>query len=109
MELKLNIYTDESLREVSHTVTADKLKIPYKVSMYIIQSFDGLDINNQDDIIKYLSQNIDKLDKIIKATFGLTDSELECIETTELIDTALELYRWGIDKISSIKGGSKNV
>lgn len=107
--MKLTIYTDDSLVEVNKVVEADKLKIPYKVSMYVIQSLDDINLDNTDDVLKFITKNIDKLDKIIKATFGITDSELECIETTELIETGKEIYKWVIDKVGSIKGGSKNV
>lgn len=109
MELKLNIYKDESLTEVDRVVTADKLKIPYKVSTYIIQSLDDVNLSDNNDLLQFIVKSVDKMDRIIKATFNITDSELELIETTELIDTLKELYRWGIEKINGLKGGEKNV
>lgn len=108
--MKLTIYTDDNLTEVARVVEADKVKIPYKVSMYIIQSFDGINLDDTDAIFNVITKSADKLDKIIKATFNVSDSELECVDTSDLIDTAMELYKWGITKIASIKGGdSKNV
>lgn len=109
MNMKLTVYTDDSLTEVAKVVEADKLKIPYRVSMYIVQSLDNVSLNNEDDLIAFVSKNIGYMDKIIKATFNVTDSELECIETTELIDMVKELYIWGINKLNSIGGNSKNV
>lgn len=111
MLLKLNVYTDESLTEISRVCEADGLKIPYRVSMYIIQSLDGIELNDQDDILKFITGNIDKMDKIIKATFKVSEDELDCIDTMELIDTIKALYQWGISKVNSLKNGnnSKNV
>lgn len=111
MLLKLNVYTDESLTEIKRTCEADKLKIPYKVAMYIIQSLDDISLDNEDDIIKFVTGNIDKMDKIIKATFGVSESELECVDAGELIETIKELYKWAMEKINTLKSGNneKNV
>ena len=111
MNLRLNVYTDESLTEVCRTCVADKLKIPYRVAMYLVQSLDSLSLNNEDDILKFVTGNVDKMDKIIKATFGMTDAELECVDASELIGVLKELYQWGIDKVKTLKreGDRKNV
>ena len=110
MNLVLNIYTDDTLTEVKRQAEADRLKIPYRVAIYIGQSLDTLDLKNDDDIFKFVTSNLDKLDKIIKATFGVSDTELECVDVAELGAVAIELYKWGIEKINSLKGNnSKNV
>lgn len=109
MNLVLNIYTDDSLTDIKRTVEADKLKIPYRVSVFLIQSLDNTEINSDEDLVKFVSRNIDKMDKILKATFGITDTELDCIDSGELIEVLKELFRWGIEKINSIKkSNSKN-
>lgn len=110
MKLVLNIYTDDTLTEVKRVAEADRLKVPYRVAMYIGQSLDTVDLKNEDDIFKFVTGSLDKLDKIVKATFGVTDTELECVDVAELGAVAVELYKWGIDKINSLKGdNSKNV
>lgn len=111
MLLKLNIYTDESLVDLKRTCEADRLKIPYRVAMYLISSLDGLDINNNEDLVKFISSNTDKMDKIIKATFGVSESELDCIDGAELLGAIKELYVWAAQKMSDLKGeeNSKNV
>lgn len=111
MELVLNIYTDDTLTEVKRVAKADRLKIPYRVAVYIGQSLDTLDLKDEDDIFKFVTGSLDKLDKIIKATFGLTDSELECVDVAELGTVGVEIYKWGIEKLNSLKNGkdSKNV
>lgn len=110
MNLVLNIYTDETLTEVKRVAEADRLKIPYRVAMTVAQSLDELDINNQDDLLKAITGNLDKVDKIIKATFAVTDTELECVDVAELGNVVMEIYKWGLEKINSLKGGNeKNV
>lgn len=111
MLLKLNVYTDESMNEVKRVCEAEKLRIPYRVGMYIIQSLDTVNLNNEDDIFKFITSNVDKMDKIIKATFGVTDSELDCVDGSELVAVLVELYKWGLEKIADLKSGkdSKNL
>ena len=104
MKLALNVYTDDCLTEIKKTVEADRLKIPYRVSLYVAQSLDGMDLKSKDDIFNYIIKNLDKVDKIIKATFGLSESEMECIDLMELGSVGVEIYKWAIEKINSLKG-----
>ena len=109
MELKLTVYKDDCLTEVDRTEVADKLKIPYRVSMYIIKSLDHVNLDNESDLMGFITSNVEYMDKILKATFNLSDHDLECIDTSDLLDTIVALYKWGIEKINSINGGgSKN-
>lgn len=110
MNLVLHIYEDENLSKVKREATADKLKIPYRVAMSLISLLDNTDINSEKDLIKLVSSMPDKLDKIIKATFDVTEAELECVDAAELVAVAKDLYGWAMDKITGIKGGndSKN-
>lgn len=107
MELRLNVYTDDSLTEIKRVAEADRLKIPYRVAIYIGQSLDTLNIDSEKDLLKFVTGNLDKLDKIIKATFGLSEIELECVDVAELGAVAVELYKWGIDKLKSLKGDNE--
>ena len=110
MNLVLNIYTDDTLTTLKRQAEADRLKIPYRVAMYIGQSLDTVSLKSEDDILKFITGNLDKVDKIIKATFGVTDTELECVDVSELGAVASEVYKWGIEKLNSLKGNnSKNV
>ena len=109
MNLVLNIYTDDTLTQVKRVAEAERLKIPYRVAMYIGQSLDTVNFKNEEDILKFVTGNLEKLDKIIKATFGVTDTELECVDVGELGAVAVDLYKWGIEKLQSLKGdNSKN-
>ena len=104
MTLKLNIYTDETLAHIDRVAQADELKIPYRAAMQIIQSLDGLNIDNSEKIIQILTKNITQVDKIIKATFKISDSELDLINSGELINVCKQLYSWAIGKVNNLKG-----
>lgn len=106
--MTLNIFTDDTLTELKRTVEADRLKIPYRVAIFLIQSLDELDIESDNDLVKFISANIDKLDKIIKATFGVSETELDCIESTELISVLKELFKWGIENVNKLGNNPKN-
>ena len=108
MKLVLNIYTDESLTEVKRVVEADRLKIPYRVVTYIAQSLETVDLDNQNDLLNFVVFNVDKLDKVIKATFGVTEAEMDCIDLAELGSVAREIYEWGVEKFKGLGGNSKN-
>lgn len=110
MNLVLNIYTDDELTEIKRVAEADRMKIPYRVSLYLIKSLEGIDVNNQNEILNFIGKSTDKLDKVIKATFKVSESELECIDTMDLVPIAMELYNFAIEKIKSIQGNKeKNV
>lgn len=110
MNLVLNIYTDETLTEVKRVAEADRLKIPYRVAVYIGQSLDKLDLKNDSDLLNLVGGNIEYLDKIIKATFGVSELELDCIDAGELGAVGMEIYKWGLEKLKNLKVGndSKN-
>ena len=110
MRLALTIYTDETLTEKKRVVEADRLKIPYRVAIYIGESLDKIDLKATDAVFKFVTGSLDKLDKIIKATFGLSEAELDCVDVAELGAVGVELYKWGMEKLQSMRGGtdSKN-
>lgn len=107
MKLLLNVYTDDTLIELKRTVEADRLKIPYRVAITVAESLDGVNLDNVDDVIKLISGNAGYVDKIIKATFKVTDLELECVDVAELGAVAMEIYKWTIDKFKSLNGGQE--
>ena len=108
MDLKLTIYTNDELNEVKRVAEAERLKIPYRVSIYIISSLENISINDENDLIKFVAGSMDKLDKIIKATFGVSEAELECVDSAELISVGTELYKWAMDKLQNIKRGNNS-
>lgn len=106
MKLVLNIYTDETLTDIKRTAEADRLKIPYRVAMYVGEHLDSVNLKDDDEIFKFVTGSLDKLDKIIKATFGVTETELECVDAMELGTVGVEIYKWALEKFNSLKGNS---
>lgn len=104
MKLVLTVYKDDCLTEIDRVVEADRLKIPYRVAMYIGQSLETVNIDNEQDLLNFVTTNLEYIDKIVRATFGLSESELECVDAGELGNVAVELYKWGSEKLKSIKG-----
>ena len=49
------------------------------------------------------------MDKIIKATFGLSETEMECINLMDLVNVGVEIYKWVVDKINSLKGENEKL
>lgn len=107
MKLALTVYTDESLTEVKRVVEAERLRIPYRVAIYIGESLDKINLNSTDDIFNFVTGSLDKVDKIIKATFGVSEAELDCVDVAELGAVGVELYKWGMEKLNSLNGGSE--
>ena len=109
MNLLLKIYTDETLTEVKRVAEADRLKIPYRVAIHLIESLDKVNLNSEADLINLVGSSASHVDKIVKATFGLSELELDYVDAGELGAVAVELYKWAMEKIKTIKGNdSKN-
>jgi len=111
MNLKLTVYTDDTLTDVKRVVETDELKIPYRVTGYLLQSMENLSLDDYEGMFNFVAGNMEVLDKIIKATFGVSELELECINTTELVSVGMEIAKWVMDKVSTLKKGNnqKNV
>lgn len=107
MSLKLTVYKDETFAEVERIIEVEKPVIPYRVAMTIGASLDGIDKITNDDLYKFVIKNLDKLDRIMKATFGVTDSELDRVDVLELGRLGVELYKWAVERFDSIKGGAR--
>lgn len=107
MKLSLNVYTDETLTEIKRVAEADRVKVPYRVATYIGQSLDKIDVKNDNDLLNLVGSNMENLDKIMKATFGVNDIELDYVDAGELLEVGRELYAWGIEKFKSLKGGQE--
>lgn len=106
MNCKLTVYTDDTFTEIDRVVEADGLKIPYRTSMIIIKTLEDVDMQDSEDLTEWFMNNIELLDKIVKATFHVSNAELDCIDAIEMVAVAKELYQWTIEKIKGIRGDS---
>jgi len=100
--LRINIYTDETYSEVKETREAARIKIPYKVAKDVLQIVQGLDLADDRAIFQQLLKSEEYITRIVKATFGLTEDDLEYIETGELYDTGKEIVQFVIDKMAAM-------
>lgn len=107
--LTLKVYEDDTLEKVEKEYTAEKIKIPYRVGLSVIKSLDEIDLDDEMEILQVVTGNVDKLDKIVKATFHVRDEELERVDMGELISTIKELYSWVMEKTKQLGGNEKNV
>lgn len=107
MTYNLNIYSDETYTEIERVASADELKIPYRVAMSIVENLDEVDLQNTDELMGWISSNIAIVDKIVKATFHVTDQELERVNAFELIESVKSLYAWTTKKLTAMKGNKK--
>lgn len=105
MKLRLNVYRDEDFTEIKRTCEADRLRVPYRVAMYVAQMLDGADdLTDERQILKMITGSGEYLTKIVKATFGVSETELECVDIGEMYDVGMELYRYALEKFQSLKG-----
>lgn len=99
MEFKLTIYKDESLQEVKRIAEADSLKIPYRTSLNLINMLASIDGEEGEDVLGAIRRTPECLNKILKATFGLTETELDGVNAAELIDVVKGLMAWCIAQL----------
>lgn len=99
MEFKLTVYKDESLQEVKRIAEADSLKIPYRTSLDLINMLASIDGEEGEDVLGAIRSAPECLNKILKATFGLTETELDGINAAELIDVVKGLMTWCIAQL----------
>ncbi len=109
MRYALNIYTDDSFTDIKRVAEADRCKIPYRVSMNLITSLEGIDLKDADDIIRFLATMPDMLDKIVKATFHVSELELECIDVMEFGPILKDMYDWAMTHVKGLEAKVKNV
>ena len=103
MQLVLKIYTDEKLTDIKRVAEADRFKIPYRVAISLLELLENEDIKNDVDLIKLMVATPNKLDKIVKGTFGLMDSELGCIIPLELGVELIKVYKWIMETVKKLK------
>ncbi len=105
-KLSLTIYANEEFTEVKRIVETDELKIPYKVTKYIAEVLQNVNTADTDALYNIVINSMDKVEKIIKATFGVSNTELEYIDTMEIVDMAMKLIKWAKSKFTMLNGAS---
>lgn len=100
--MRLTIYQDDTYTDVRETREADRLKVPFRVGQYVINTVSGLDLTDDQRIIEAVVNSEEQITKIVKATFGLTDADLETVDAIELGDVAKEIIGFVLGKIAEL-------
>ena len=100
--LKLNIYTDDTYTEVREVKTAQRIKIPMRVGQYVMNLLPTLDLSDGWGIIQHVLASEDQITKIVRATFGLTEDDLETVDMMELGDVGKEIVGYVVEKLEGM-------
>lgn len=102
MAYKLPIYTDETFRTVKETRECDELTIPFRVGEYFMDLLAALDFNNDIEVLLAAAKSKDQIKKIIRASFGLTEDDLEFVKLNDLKAVAQPIVKFIYDKIAEL-------
>lgn len=103
--MKLNIYTDGSLTEVKEVREVPRMKIPYRVGQYIVKVISDLDMGEDQKILDTLLASEEQITAVVRATFGLSEEDLDCIDAMELADLAKEIIAFASGKLAELGKG----
>ena len=107
-ELKLTIYTDDTYTKVREVRERDKMKIPYRVGQYVIKALAGLDLNDDKAVLAKVLESEEQITAVVRATFGLTDEDLDHVDLLELSELAGQIVEFVLSKINGL-GAGENV
>ncbi len=100
--MRITIYQDDTYTEIRETREADRLKVPFRVGQYVVNTMSKLDYKDEQKIIGAVLDSEEQITKIVKATFGLTDEDLETVDMIELGDVAKEIINFVLAKIAEM-------
>lgn len=102
--MKLTIYTDESMTDVREVREVARIKIPYRTGQHVINMLENLDLENMSNeaVLGMVLKNEYHLTRVVRATFGLAEEDLECVDVVELGDVAREIVVYVIKKMSDL-------
>ena len=103
--LKLTIYTDDTYTAEREVRTAEKMKIPYRVGQYVIKAVAGLDLNDDKAVLAKLLESEEQITAVVRATFGLTDEDLDHVDLLELSELAGQIIDFVLSKINDLGAG----
>ena len=100
--MKLNIYTNDTFTEVKETRECDKIKIPYRVGQYVVNVLANTNLDDDMEVIKKALDSEQQITKIVRATFGLKEEELDNIDIVELTETAQQIVDFVLEKMAEM-------
>lgn len=100
--MKLTIYTDESFTAVREVREADRMKIPYRVGQYVVNAIAKTGLEDEQKLVKLLLDSEEQLTAVVRATFGLSDEDLNGIDVMELADLGREIIGFVVGKMAEM-------
>lgn len=108
--MKLNIYTDEMLATVREVREVKRMKIPYRTADAVLDMIGDMDLENVDGekVLALVLKNRQHLTTVVRATFGLDEEDLACIDIMELGDLAREIVAYVVEKMAELGVGESD-
>lgn len=108
--MKLKIYTDESLAQVREEREVPRMKIPYRTADAVLEMLGDLDFDNLDEykVLKLMLKNKNHLNTIVRATFGLSEDDLACVDVMDLGDLARDIISYVVEKMAALGFGESD-
>lgn len=103
--MKLTIYTDDTYTTEREVRERDKMKIPYRVGQYVIKALAGLDLTDDKAVLGKILESEEQITAVVRATFGLTDEDLDHVDLLELSELAGEIVNFVLSKINELGAG----
>lgn len=103
--MKLTIYTDDTYTDVREVRERDKMKIPYRVGQNVIKAISGLDLSDDKAVLGKILESEEQITAVVRATFGLTDEDLDHVDLLELSELAGQIVDFVLSKINALGAG----
>lgn len=103
--MKLKIYTDETFTEVREERVADRMRIPYRVGQYVVNAISTVNVNDDQAVLGKVLESEEQITAVVRATFGLTDEDLDGVDMMELADLAKEIIGFVVNKMAELGVG----
>ena len=103
--MELKIYTDDTYTEVRETRQRDRMKIPYRVGQHVMRVIANADLSNDQDVLRAILESEEQITAVVRATFGLTDEDLDHVDLMDLEKLAREIIQYVVGKINELGGG----
>ena len=106
--MRLTIYQDDTFTDIRETRECDKIKIPYRVGQYVINIMGKIDYTDEKQLVDAVLDSEEQITKIVKATFGLTEDDLETVDLAELYETARQIINFVLSKFTELGAENPN-
>lgn len=102
--MKLTIYAEESMSTVREVREVPRMKIPYRTAQAVVKMLEDLDLESMSEtaILGMVLRNEKHLTAVVRATFGLAEEDLACIDVVELGDLAREIVAYVVQKMTDL-------